>query len=170
MHLIFVAAGWIVLWPLDASATRDNAHREDFRPAAEELAVIAVSLCGLAGISLLLTIDGSTTVDIAAALALLGVFLAWGSLHLMYATRYAYLYYRVEDGNGIDFNNPKEPPAYRGFLYFSHTLGMTYAVSDTNVSSAAVRSVVLRQTLLSYVFGAAVLASTINLVAGIATG
>ena len=47
---------------------------------------------------------------------------------------------------------------------------MTYQVSDTAVTSPVVRSVVLRHTLLSYVFGAVVLASTINLVAGIATG
>ncbi len=46
---------------------------------------------------------------------------------------------------------------------------MTYAVSDTNVSSPDIRSVVLRQTLLSYVFGAVILASTINLVAQVAT-
>ena len=43
---------------------------------------------------------------------------------------------------------------------------MTYQVSDTNVTSAAIRPVVLRHCLLSYVFGAAILATTINLVAG----
>ena len=47
---------------------------------------------------------------------------------------------------------------------------MTYQVSDTAVSSQAIRAVVLRHTLLSYLFGAVVLASTINLVAGIAAG
>jgi len=47
---------------------------------------------------------------------------------------------------------------------------MTYQVSDTSVTSSDIRAVVLRHTLLSYVFGAVVLASTINLVAGIAAG
>ena len=46
---------------------------------------------------------------------------------------------------------------------------MTYQVSDTDVSSPRIRSVVLRHSLLSYVFGAVVLASTINLVASVAT-
>jgi uncharacterized membrane protein len=47
---------------------------------------------------------------------------------------------------------------------------MTYQVSDTNVSSSTIRSVVLRHSLLSYVFGTSILATTINLVTGIVTG
>ena len=85
----------------------------------------------------------------------------------MVTARYAHLYYAGPVG-GIDFNGT-EPPAYRDFFYFSYNLGMTYQVSDTNVSSAAIRSVVLRHTLLSYVFGTVILAATINLVAGIVT-
>ena len=44
---------------------------------------------------------------------------------------------------------------------------MTYQVSDTDVSSTQIRAVALRHCLLSYVFGAVILATTINLVAGI---
>jgi uncharacterized membrane protein len=46
---------------------------------------------------------------------------------------------------------------------------MTYQVSDTGVSSTAIRSVVLRHRLLSYSFGTVILAVTINLVAGLVT-
>ena len=88
-------------------------------------------------------------------------------LHLTYAARYAYLYYGDPVG-GIDFNS-SDPPAYRDFCYFSYNLGMTYQVSDTGVSSTAIRSVVLRHCLISYVFGTVILAATINLVAGLVT-
>lgn len=47
---------------------------------------------------------------------------------------------------------------------------MTYQVSDTSVSDSRIRAVALRHCLLSYVFGAVILATTINLVAGIVTG
>ena len=103
------------------------------------------------------------------ALVLCGVFMAWASLHLMYAARYAHLYYVTCGGTGIDFNAEEYEPAYRDFFYFSYNLGMTYQVSDTAVTSPP-SGRRLRHTLLSYVFGAVVLASTINLVAGIATG
>ncbi|MEV6056007.1 DUF1345 domain-containing protein [Streptomyces sp. NPDC052107] len=161
--VVFVVAGWLVLWPMDATATHRNARREDLRPVAEELVVVAVSLGGLVGIVLLLLLNGSRTGHAAAVTALVGVFLAWAALHLMYATRYAHLYYDASPG-GIDFNSD-QPPTYRDFLYFSYNLGMTYQVSDTDVSSPAIRAMVLRHTLLSYVFGTGILATTLNLVA-----
>ncbi|MGW3634953.1 DUF1345 domain-containing protein [Streptomyces sp. NPDC005122] len=161
---LFVVAGWIVLWPMDAKATQRHARREDLRPVAEELVVIAAAMCGLVGIVVLLTGNSDPT---HAATALAGVFTAWAALHLMYATRYAYLYY-PEAAGGIDFNSER-PPAYRDFLYFSYNLGMTYQVSDTSVSSPTIRALVLRHCLLSYVFGTSILATAINLVVGIVT-
>jgi uncharacterized membrane protein len=164
---IFVLSGWLILWPLDAGDTHGNVRREDFRPVTEELVVVSVALCGLVTIVLLLLRGRSDHAQAAAALALGGVFLSWAALHLMYATRYASVYYAA--GGGIDFNG-KEAPAYRDFFYFSYNLGMTYQVSDTNVSSADIRAIVLRHCLLSYVFGTSILATGINLVTGIVTG
>jgi uncharacterized membrane protein len=161
----FVVSGWTVLWPMAADATKRNTRREDFRPVAEEIIVVGIALCGLVGGVVLLILRDS---DVAAALALVVVFLAWAALHLMYATRYAHLYYLAPEG-GIDFNSD-DAPTYRDFLYFSYNLGMTYQVSDTGVASQTIRAVVLRHSLLSYVFGTSVLATTINLVASAVTG
>ena len=166
----FVVTGWLVLWRLDAATTQLNAAREDFNPVTEEVVVVGVSLLGLVGIAVLLVVGDSGNDRLAGVLALCGVFTAWGSLHLMYAARYAHLYYVTCGGAGIDFNEEAFAPAFGDFFYFSYNLGMTYQVSDTAVTSPLIRAVVLRHTLLSYVFGAVVLASTINLVAGIATG
>ncbi|MFD3944381.1 DUF1345 domain-containing protein [Streptomyces sp. NPDC058579] len=169
---VFVVTGWLVLWPMDAATTRRDARREDFKPAVDEIVIVAVALCGLASIVVLLLRGGTDTGHAAAATALSGVFMAWAALHLMYATRYAYLYCGADGGGsaegGIDFNS-QEPPAYRDFLYFSYNLGMTYQVSDTDVSSPRVRAVVLRHSLLSYVFGTSILATAINLVVGLVT-
>ncbi|MFI5771642.1 DUF1345 domain-containing protein [Streptomyces sp. NPDC051658] len=166
-EMFFVLTGWIVLWPMDAATTHRNVRREEFRPVVEELVVVAASLCGLVGIVVMLLAGHSDLSHAAAATALCGVFMAWASLHLMYATRYAYLYYLPTEG-GIDFNS-RDRPRYVDFLYFSYNLGMTYQVSDTGVSSSTIRAVVLRHCLLSYVFGASILATTINLVVGIVT-
>jgi uncharacterized membrane protein len=166
---VFVVAGWVVLWPMDAERTRRTVRREDFRPVLEELAVNSAALFALAGVVSLI-IGGSAQGKGAALVALIGVFVSWAALHLMYATRYAFLYYAAPDGTGsgrgIDFNSDV-PPAYRDFFYFSYNLGMTYQVSDTAVSSSTIRGVTLRHCLLSYVFGVVILATTINLVVGI---
>jgi uncharacterized membrane protein len=160
-----VVAGWVVLWPMDAAATRANVQREDFRPVAEEIVIVVAALGGLVAIVVLLLLSKSESGRTAAAAAPVGVFTVWAALHLMYATRYAHLYYEAPEG-GIDFN-AEEPPTYRDFIYFSYNLGMTYQVSDTSVRSTRIRAIVLRHCLLSYVFGTVILATTINLVVGI---
>ena len=95
---IFVVAGWLALWPMDAESTRHNASREEFRPALEELVVVAVALSGLVGVVLLLVLGTTDDSRAAAATALAGVFMSWAGLHLMYAARYAYLYYARPPG------------------------------------------------------------------------
>ncbi|WP_432889840.1 DUF1345 domain-containing protein [Kribbella sp. CA-245084] len=163
----FIVSAVVVLWPMDADATRRHVGREDFRPAVDELIVVAVTIGAITGIAILLILGRSHSRTAAAALGLAGVFMNWAVLHMMYAARYAHLYYVAPVG-GIDFNSD-DSPAYRDFFYFSYNLGMTYQVSDTSVSSSAIRSVVLRHCLLSYIFGTVILAATINLVAGIVT-
>ena len=167
MGAVFVLIGLVVLWPMTPDSTRRHARREDYRPHVEELLVAAAALGSLVGIVVLLVLGNSSTRNAAAAIGLVGVFLAWALLHLMYTARYAYLYYGEPVG-GIDFNS-NDRPSYRDFFYFSYNLGMTYQVSDTDVSSTSIRSVVLRHCLLSYVFGTVILATTINLVAGLVT-
>lgn len=160
VHVFF---GWLVLWPMDAGSTRVNATHEDLRPVVDELVVGGAALGGLGGIITLLAAGGGSAGGGTAALALGGVFMAWAAMHLMYATRYAHLYYGGQTPGGIDFNSD-DPPAFRDFFYFSYNLGMTYQVSDTAVTSSFIRSVVLRHCLFSYAFGAAIIATTINLV------
>ncbi len=56
---IFVVAGWVVLWPMDAAATRRTVQRQDFRPVAQEIVIVAAALGGLVGIVVLLLLSGS---------------------------------------------------------------------------------------------------------------
>jgi uncharacterized membrane protein len=65
----------------------------------------------------------------------------------------------------VDFNQ-KNDPDYGDFAYLAFTLGMTYQVSDTSITSREIRRTALRHALLSYLFGAVILATVINLVAG----
>lgn len=162
---MFVLAGWILLWPMDAGGTHDHAHQEAFNPVVEELVIVAAAVGALVSIVFMLVHGGSHSDPTAATAALAGVFMAWAGMHLMYAARYAKLYYTAPVG-GIDFNCP-DAPAFRDFFYFSYNLGMTYQVSDTSVTDSLIRSVALRHCLLSYLFGTVILATTINLVVGI---
>ena len=85
-------------------------------------------------------------------------------MHTVYLLRYARLYYSPPEG-GIDFDD--EPPDYVDFAYLTLTIGMTYQVSDTDLTAKRTRRTALHHALLSYVFGAVILAITVSSVAGL---
>jgi uncharacterized membrane protein len=101
-----------------------------------------------------------------AGVAVLSVVSSWVLIQTDYLLHYARVYYEG-DARGIDFNQD-EDPEYTDFAYFSVGLGMTYQVSDTDITRNAIRRVVIAQTLLAYLFGAGILATVINLIAGLA--
>lgn len=94
------------------------------------------------------------------------VALAWASVHTVFTARYARLYY-VDSRGGIDFHQDAGA-RYRDFAYLAFTVGMTFQVSDTELTRQDFRDLVLKHMLLSYLLGAIVIATTINLVAGLA--
>ncbi len=164
---LFVVIGWLLLWPMDSAVAARTSSGDGRHARVDELAVVGFAVAGLVSIIVLLVFGTGHGRGANSLLAFLGAFLAWASLHLMYAARYARVYF-AESG-GIDFNN-SQAPAFQEFFYFSYNLGMTYQVSDTTVSSRAIRAVVLRHTLLSYLFGTVILATTINLVVSAISG
>jgi len=85
-------------------------------------------------------------------------------VNTVFALRYAHLYYAVPPGGGVDF--PDGPPDYADFAYLSFTIGMTYQVSDTGLQTRKFRRTLLRHALLSYLFGAVIIATSINTLAG----
>ena len=58
-------------------------------------------------------------------------------------------------------------PSFSDFAYLAFTVGMTFQVSDTEVTSKDFRAAILRHSLLSYLFGTVIVALTINIVGGL---
>jgi uncharacterized membrane protein len=164
-----VLIGW-VWWSISRLGNEDTRRlartEDDFEPAAHVVPIMAslASLVG-AGFALLKASEESGLVEATVtALATTTVVLSWVAVNTAFTLRYARLYYA--DGGGLDFNENDEPD-YRDFAYVAFTLGMTYQVSDTSVTSKEMRRTMLRHGLLSYVFGTAVVAVMINVVAGL---
>lgn len=91
--------------------------------------------------------------------------LSWGLVHTIFTLRYARSYYSRPVG-GIDFNED-DPPTYLDFAYLALTIGMTFQVSDTNLTAKGIRRIALSHTLLSYLFGAVIVALVINVVSSL---
>ena len=99
--------------------------------------------------------------------AVASVFLSWAVVHLTYTLRYARLFFTEPQG-GINFYEDTGDPTYVDFSYVAFTIGMTYQVSDTDLTNRQIRSAALRHALLSYLFGTVIIAMTINVIAGLA--
>lgn len=159
---------WARIARLDADGTENNATREDPSRGLADILLVLASIGSLAIVAFVLMraahIAGPGRA-VLGALAIAGVALSWMLIHTLFTLRYAFLYYDDTPG-GVDFNQ-KEAPDYGDFAYLSFTLGMTYQVSDTALSSREFRRTALRHALLSYLFGAVILATVINLIAGL---
>jgi uncharacterized membrane protein len=96
-------------------------------------------------------------------LSVLAVILSWALVNTVFALKYARLYYVDEpDSGGIEFRCT-DPPTYADFAYLAFTIGMSYAVSDTEVTQTRIRKVIIGHALLSYLFGTGILAVGIGI-------
>lgn len=166
--LTYILWVWLRVGRLEAAATRVHATREDPSRGLADTLLILASIGSLVIVGFVLiqaaTLQGPARA-LLAGLAIVSVALSWVLIHTLFTLRYAYLYFDDTPG-GVDFNQ-SEDPDYGDFAYLAFTLGMTYQVSDTAIGSREIRHTALRHALLSYLFGAVILATVINLVAGL---
>jgi uncharacterized membrane protein len=159
---------WMTIWGLGAESTSRLATREDPTGPAAHLLLVAASVASLAAVALVLVEAGNrqgTARVVLFALGLVSVVLSWTVVHTVFTLHYARLYY-TEPVGGVDFSE-EAPPRYSDFAYLAFTIGMTFQVSDTDITAKNIRTVALRHALLSYLFGAVILATTVNAIAGL---
>jgi len=166
--IIFVVWMWRSIWPLSPELTAQRSRSENPGRATTDLLLIGASIVSLLAVGLVLVKANQSTglergflVSLCAA----SIVLSWAVVHTVFSLRYAKMYYSGEPG-GIDFNED-DPPGFADFAYLALTIGMTYQVSDTNLESKAIRRTAVRHALLSFAFGTLIIATTINLVAGL---
>lgn len=164
---VLVAWIWLEIYRLDAERTAQRAVREDPSVGWTDLLLLSAAVASLAGVGLVFSraAGGGLSLVAPVALGVGSVVLSWALLHTTFTLRYARLYYSGPNG-GINFNQD-EPPCYLDFAYLAFTIGMTFQVSDTDIQATTIRRSALRHALLSYLFGAVILAGAINLVAGL---
>jgi uncharacterized membrane protein len=166
--VVFLLWSWISVWPLDADQTERLSTREDSSRALSDLILILAAVVAVLTVALVI-FGSSQSKDVASLVRLgLGVLVvvgSWGVLHTVMTLKYARQFY-ADSAGGLDFGQ-SDPPAYRDFAYVAFTVGMTFQVSDTDVGHPRMRSLILGHSLLAYLFGAIIIAVTINLLAGL---
>jgi uncharacterized membrane protein len=161
---VFLTWTWTSIWPLDARDTSRVASREDPSRPLRDLVLLLLAVASLLTVGLVI-FRAHDSGSVRLVLGVACVVASWAVLHTIFVLRYARLYYSEPVG-GIDFTQEPDP-TYRDFAYVGFTVGMTFQVSDTDIGKPTIRTAILRHALLSFVFGAVILAITINLLAGL---
>jgi uncharacterized membrane protein len=164
--LMFVRV-WSRVGRFTPRQTRALATFEDDSRAVAELLLVSASVASLVGVAVGIAKAHQSARVLDVLLTSTSVFtvvLSWAIVHTVFMLRYAHEYYTPPVG-GIDFKSGEYEPDYRDFAYLAFTVGMTFQVSDTELNSRGIRRTVLRHALLSYLFGAVILALLVNVIA-----
>ncbi len=176
--LSYCITSWIVFFARTCTQIRQHAREEDGSRIFVYLVIMLSSFASLFTVLLLISSDDlkDTTPYVYVPVAILGMLLSWMMVHITFAFHYAHLFYDDdEDGNshkhagGLNFPNENKPD-YLDFAYFSFIIGMTFQVSDVEVTSRKLRRLVLLHSLLAFGLNTFVVALTINLIAGLKNG
>ncbi len=163
--LVYNVSVWRAIAPMDNIRTAVHAQEEDPGRKTSDWLILLAALGSLAAVVLVMVgsqHENGSGKFLLALLALLVTAMSWLLVHTLFTLRYAEIYYTDEAG-GINFNQDALPQ-YTDIAYMAFSVGMTYQVSDTNITTREMRSAALRHSLLAFVFGTGILATTINLV------
>lgn len=162
---------WTRVRSFTPEQTRELATREDDSRASSEILLLGAALASLGGAAAGLLKAHQSDAPMEALLTgavVLTVALSWALVHTVFALRYAHQFYDPTEVGHIDFKSgPGYEPDYGDFAYVAFTVGMTFQVSDTDVGSRLTRRTVLEHALMSYLFGAVIVALMVNVIAAL---
>ena len=169
---------WITIITAHPDEIKQIARKQDSSRALLFLVVLIASFISLFAVILLLrTLPNLKDADYYyhVTLSVASVIGSWFLIHTIFTFRYAHLFYTsktVDDGinkehvGGLIFPDDDEPD-YIDFAYFAFVIGMTFQVSDVQVSSSHIRRLALLHGLLSFVYNTVILALSINIISGL---
>jgi uncharacterized membrane protein len=171
--LSYIITSWIVFFTSSITHITKRARQDDGSRFFVFLIVVFSSFACMVTVLLLIISKDAAHISKAIYLPVIvsGMLLSWTIVHTTFGFHYAHLYYDNDEGTekkaaGLNFPEEKNPD-YLDFAYFSFVIGMTFQVSDVEISSRTIRRQALVHGLLSFLLNTFVVALTINLIAGL---
>jgi uncharacterized membrane protein len=174
----FLVFSWIVILSSHPKGLRNIAGQQDPSRTLIFLFVLFAACISIFAIIVLLQQAPSTSkrgLTYHILLAAAAVFFSWTLIHTLFTLRYAHLFYTYPDQDahangkpvgGLDFPGTSVPD-YFDFAYFSFVLGMTFQVSDVQITKPLLRRLALLHGLLSFVYNTIIIALSINIISGV---
>jgi uncharacterized membrane protein len=163
---LYLVVAFYVIARFELSHVRQRAADEDEGASLILVLTVAAAAASIAAIFAEL---GAAQKERASGLhvahAVATVLLSWTFIHVIFAFHYAHEFYGEAKGGhkgGLQFPDDNRPE-YWDFVYFSFVIGMTFQVSDVQVTSKQVRRLVVAHGMVSFFYNVAVLALMVNI-------
>jgi uncharacterized membrane protein len=173
-----IILNWIIILTSHPREARKIAKLQDSSRTFLFAFIITASIVSLAAIIFLLKSPkgiSETGKNEHILLAIGAVAVSWWLVHTVFSLRYAHLFYDTDTddggtkkGGGLDFPDTKEPD-FLDFIYFGFVVGMTFQVSDVQITDRNIRRLCLLHGLISFAFNTAIVALSINVISGLIT-
>ncbi|MFI5498379.1 DUF1345 domain-containing protein [Nocardia asteroides] len=160
LALAYITAGWLLL-----SRKLPEEPGQEFtgwwigpRWYATMIALVASGSGLAAGMLLIVAKTAAADEPLTQGVSAVTVLMSWLLLHTAFAQIYARAFF---PGGGLQFPECAAPQLAE-FVYFSFTIGTSFAVSDVSVVNRGMRRRVTAHSVLSFFFNAAVVAIAID--------
>lgn len=168
----------LLVWYLMAHAkpndVKEFAEQEDESATMVLILVCIAAIASLAAIVLQLGVAKSlhgSGLLLHYLLTVATVLGSWFLVGTIFAVHYTKLFYTEDSGvPALKFPDEKVMPDYWDFLYFSFTIGAAVQTSDIAVMNTSMRKAVLGQSVLAFLFNAAILGLSVNIAASLISG
>ena len=177
--LTSLSLSWITILSSHPADVKKEVYAQDSSRTLIFLFAVTAAFVSLFAILLLLKSTGKSAsqADLTGhiLLSLASVICSWWLVHTIFTLRYAHLFYsdlannpghKSKNPGGMEFPD-EDQPDYLDFTYFSFVLGMTFQVSDVQITSKRIRRLALAHGLLSFAFNTVIVALSINIVSGL---
>ena len=171
--LCMIVMSWITFSITTSQQIREQSKVQDSSRTIIFLIILISTLASFLAVTLLLMTKEKfkNAESFHLVIAIAGMVLSWFFIHTIFTLRYAHIFYGDDEdkpgthAGGLEFPGDKKPD-YLDFAYFSFVLGMTFQVSDVQITSKRLRRIAMVHGLLSFGYNTIMIALTINLIAG----
>jgi len=171
--ICMIVMSWITFSIVNSKQIREQSKVQDSSRSFIFIIVLISTLASFLAVLLLIISKkaGHNDTTMSLIIAIAGMLFSWFLIHTIFTLRYAHIYYGDHEtkpnshAGGLEFPGDSKPE-YFDFAYFSFVLGMTFQVSDVQITSKRLRRLAMFHGLLSFGFNTIMIALTINLIAG----
>jgi uncharacterized membrane protein len=171
-------SSWAMILYYHPTEVKVIANKEDWGATFIFLFVLLAAFISLFAIIFLLKSipnESRRGLNLHILLSIASVFCSWTLIHTLFTLKYAHKYYgaghqqnddKISFGKGLDFPGEKTPD-FLDFAYFSFVIGMTFQVSDVQITSREIRRLSLLHAFLSFIYNTVIVALSINIISGL---